>query len=374
MVGFTERFACGGLGNSMKKDTLKVLYVPSLNMGVYYWRIENYANTMVGFDNVAVNVKMFYDPSQNIAWDKVCASQSDDGKMIRETMESAFGFFNIIVFQKVQNIEGLQLISEMKAKYPDVIIIMECDDSIGEITPSNLYFHQVGLEHNMAARHALLSNAIIVSTEYLKKSVQIIVGPEKPIHVAPNCIDYTSWKVDEHPLGSKSKKRVVYVGAAGHDDDLFIAYQAMLPLLDTVEFVVRYGGFRPEWLSDSRVDFKIVDWSIPVYPQKLYDLNADLALAPLEDTEFNRCKSNLKWLEWSSIGVPIVCSEIEPFVRMKGGRYMSGNDPEEFRREIEYALKDIDDEKRKDIRKDNRRYYDIKSKTGELLTFMRGLR
>jgi hypothetical protein len=42
-------------------------------------------------------------------------------------------------------------------------------------------------------------------------------------------------------------------------------------------------------------------------------LNLDLALVPLEVNQFNRCKSNLRLLELGACGVPIVCTDIEPY-------------------------------------------------------------
>ena len=53
--------------------------------------------------------------------------------------------------------------------------------------------------------------------------------------------------------------------------------------------------------------------SIERYPAKLASLNLDLALAPLEDNLFNRCKSNLRLLEYGICGFPVICSDIQPY-------------------------------------------------------------
>jgi len=39
----------------------------------------------------------------------------------------------------------------------------------------------------------------------------------------------------------------------------------------------------------------------------------DVALAPLEKTEFNRCKSNLKALEAGHMGCAFICEDAEPY-------------------------------------------------------------
>jgi glycosyltransferase involved in cell wall biosynthesis len=39
----------------------------------------------------------------------------------------------------------------------------------------------------------------------------------------------------------------------------------------------------------------------------------DLAIAPLVDTEFNRCKSELKFLQYSAVGLPSLSSNCPPY-------------------------------------------------------------
>jgi hypothetical protein len=46
------------------------------------------------------------------------------------------------------------------------------------------------------------------------------------------------------------------------------------------------------------------------WPMKLGGLALDVGLAPLVDNKFNRCKSNIKWQEYSIAKVPGIFSEI----------------------------------------------------------------
>jgi hypothetical protein len=41
----------------------------------------------------------------------------------------------------------------------------------------------------------------------------------------------------------------------------------------------------------------------------------DIWVAPLQDNLFNRCKSSLKFLEYSALGVPGVFSQLDPYER-----------------------------------------------------------
>lgn len=49
------------------------------------------------------------------------------------------------------------------------------------------------------------------------------------------------------------------------------------------------------------------------YPRELKLRNLDLLIAPLIDSTFNRCKSNIKWLEFSAIGVPMIGQNISTY-------------------------------------------------------------
>lgn len=46
------------------------------------------------------------------------------------------------------------------------------------------------------------------------------------------------------------------------------------------------------------------------YPRELKNRRIDLLIAPLIDNRFNRCKSNIKWLEMSALGIPMIGQNI----------------------------------------------------------------
>ena len=162
-----------------------------------------------------------------------------------------------------------------------------------------------------------------------------------PIHVAPNCINYDAWKIDKRERQESEFVRVGYVGGSLHDEDILIIYKAMLPILkeeSLVRLIIRSGALRPDFLKDHpQIDFKTVSWNIDEYPQKLYDLDIDLALAPLRDTNFNRCKSAIKWLEWASLDVPVIASDIVTYHGIRKIKLVS-NEPEKWTEAIGHHI------------------------------------
>lgn len=313
---------------------MKILYVPSLNIGVCYWRIENYANELVR-QKVPVYVEYFFDPRLGLAWDKLCVDHGKTSHTIQEKLEKAFQYFDVIIFQKIQAKPGAVLVQNLKEQYPNVTIIAEIDDSLGDITPSNI--REMKDEGMWSAEHVHFSDGVICSTQHLADSVAEL-NPNR--FVAPNCIDPGSW-APILPTAKAERKRLVYVGGGGHDEDLEIIKDPMIRVLSEnpdVDFVVRYGGFALDWMKGhSQIDFKSVAWCLDEYPQKLANLNAHVALAPLRDSNFNRSKSALKWVEWGSLGVGIVASDVGPY---KGLPYaiLSGNSDEQWYAALKKAI------------------------------------
>jgi glycosyltransferase involved in cell wall biosynthesis len=56
------------------------------------------------------------------------------------------------------------------------------------------------------------------------------------------------------------------------------------------------------------------------YPKKLKELGWDIGLAPLSETEFNRGKSNIKWMEGTMAGQAMVVSDMPPYAMIENGK------------------------------------------------------
>lgn len=313
---------------------MKIVYIPTLNPGVIHWRIENYAQEMLNLHpEVSVHVNYMPGFQEQVAWDKICLGYGDVSKQIQQQLESCFRKYDVIIVQKIQYAEGLAVIQKYREMYPDVKIIAEMDDSVGHVDSSNPHYLQFAKHHKWAAEHCQISDGIICSTRYLKES---LLKFNKTIHVAPNCINTDLWKFK---LKKKKGKeiRIGYVGAGSHEHDMKIAYKAILPLLDdhNIKFIIRYGNVRPKWLKrHKKIDFKAVAWKLDKYPQELANLTLDLALAPIRDTEFNRCKSNLKYIEWASLGVPLLASFVQPYAHTNGNIHLVTNSVTSWRQYI----------------------------------------
>jgi hypothetical protein len=103
---------------------------------------------------------------------------------------------------------------------------------------------------------------------------------------------------------------VGWVGAQQHRGDLALLAPVMEALQDEVEWILM--GMCPSELRPYVCEYhQPVPYS--VYPQKLAELNLDLAVAPLEINAFNECKSDLRILEYAALAWPVIASDIHPY-------------------------------------------------------------
>ena len=97
-------------------------------------------------------------------------------------------------------------------------------------------------------------------------------------------------------------------------DDYDLIHDAVIRTAGIYQWV--FLGYLPPKLKDL-IDKKIIEHhpgtSILNYPERLRQLELNVMVAPCIDNEFNRCKSNIKWLEACALGIPLLASDIAAY-------------------------------------------------------------
>lgn len=163
---------------------------------------------------------------------------------------------------------------------------------------------------------ALEADYITVSNDYLKQKLSDL---NRNIFVLPNLLDEEFWPLTPPSNKDRDEPLVIgYMGGDSHLPDLEYITPTLLDIKTEFSDEIRFHfyGLRP---PDSLLSFSDTIWT----PIKTYDykefagdfqkMDVDLFIAPLIDNEFNRCKSPIKFFEYSSLGVPGIYSNVYPY-------------------------------------------------------------
>lgn len=214
------------------------------------------------------------------------------------------------------------------------------------------------------------ADGIITSTQALKERLQRL-NPN--IFVIPNALDEWLFKPGDEPLAvndkSPNRKVIGYMGTFTHDADLMMVLEPLRKVLrkhaGLVEMQV-VGGTASQALIQAFEGLPVQFLRPPVedvaYPRFIPWMRAnmagwDLAIAPLEETYFNSFKSDIKFLDYSALGIPGVYSKVpvyeETVVNLETG-YLAENTPDAWVDALEYCLEN--DEARQQMAANARTY------------------
>lgn len=153
------------------------------------------------------------------------------------------------------------------------------------------------------------------------KQVEIIENAldNQTLEIAENIAKYH--EASHQPVSRNHQDKIIIIYGSGtktHDADFMIAAPAIFEVMKTFPNVIMriVGDLTiPEFFSSVKDQIEYI--TSKTYSEYLRILSeSDIAIAPLEETIFNECKSNIKFIEASLFSLPSVCSPREPFRRV----------------------------------------------------------
>lgn len=220
--------------------------------------------------------------------------------------------YDMVIFQR--HFEDRVKLLWNAAKDSGAVVAYETDDDFFNIRPINPAYKYIDNNAKQNVRNFMkMSDAVIVSTEHLKKQMKTY---SQNIHVIPNMIELDQAFLSTCSYGTDGEVRIVYAGGPSHSDDFKGMEEAIVKLLDNFgnKIKVMFMGWAPPILKkDSRVIN--IGWILSVgeYLRTMALWRPHIGICPLEDNIFNRSKSNMKWLEYTSVGAVTVASSVLPY-------------------------------------------------------------
>lgn len=262
----------------------------------------------------------------------------DQAEMIimdaRSICESHIHLANTFVFERTYDMNCANFATWLRQNGKQ--IYYDIDDILTDIPPEfqkpyNFYSRpdvKQGLVANMKAAHM-----IVASTPYLARQLSHI----NDAMVIRNNLDSDSrfWK----EAYAKRQQRIDdgtitigYFASGSHIVDSPLIEQALVKIINTTKNVnFMYIGepiFKKLFESVPTNRVKNIPWISPVDILP-YTINQfDIGLCPLANIEYNKAKSDLKWMQYGLLDIPSIVSYVEPYKACAdaGLAYVSSDD------------------------------------------------
>ncbi len=329
-----------------------------------YNNFKRYSEMPIKKDNEKINVCIFHN--DNVPFDLRLASVFDiisknekfnfcivfpnDYDNFKKDIKNNLVNFDYIILQRnYYDFEIANLLIE-KSKILNFKIIYEIDDDLIHIDESNpqhdFYWGiQNQLEH-------IISNAdlVTVTTENLKQQLAYL---NNNITVIPNRLG-TFWFKKNYGIKKYKPNNIIkigYIGSIRHSWDLILIEKSIKRVKDyflkkKILIIFELIGGTTEHLDfteqievpdDKQHYFEFIDW----YKNTV---DWDIAIAPLESSNLNLTKSELKYLEYAVLGIPGVYSNIGPYANNieneKNGLLVYDNTSDEWAEKIIRLIED----------------------------------
>lgn len=313
--------------------------IPASTDGVNYYRLAAWAFEMRKYKNISVILPWFkyeIDPSRPHPWQEDMNSPTPSGdawgltvgQYIRAVIDRACELADVVVWHPMYYDWSFEYFLEMQHKHQKPFVI-EVDDNYVDVPPWNEAYHSFrnGSGYRRIAIDCMRNaDALVVTTRHLGKTYAEF---NENVYVVPNSLDF---KGDRKFIGwdavapRKHKgTRIGWIGGRAHFNDLMLVAPALREVLEQNKDVTLclvnsalklscealgkkypFEGLKNVFYADRSV-------AINRYASFMASFGYDIGIAPLVDCNFNRSKSNLRWLEYSALKTPTVATDISHF-------------------------------------------------------------
>jgi hypothetical protein len=161
-----------------------------------------------------------------------------------------------------------------------------------------------------------IADEVWVSTPDLKKT---IVEFNKNVTVIPNAHNDYIFPVKNKKSFNNDTKKVAYRGGTTHEMDVYSRIDEWTSIVNKNKKTTFYfiGARFPYLESKCDDNYVIVPGShILDYFRNMGSLNPNIFIYTLEDTQFNKAKSNISWIEATYAGAAVLAPEyLSEFIR-----------------------------------------------------------
>lgn len=264
-------------------------------------------------------------------WGREWSDTAKEYATVENFYDSIFSQYDIVWTHYTDN-EVLFSWMYVAAQKHDVKLVMDIDDNFFDVHKSNPAYKAISKGKRRKYTLATIlahCDALTVSTiplkEKLVEHIKTVHNIDIPVFVVPNYNDVTDWNFP--PTKRGENVTIGYMGSVSHDDDFFMVMPAIKTILEKYPKVVfqLMGQF-----THTKAHKVFKGWSNEL-KDRVYMINPtsqfsdfpfwlslqpwDIGIAPLIESDFNKCKSHIKWMEYSMFGITTVASKVYPYYK-----------------------------------------------------------
>lgn len=218
---------------------------------------------------------------------------------------------DIIVLQSCTDKEGIALARQYQVERGKKLVV-ECDDGL-ELNDDSPFkeSHKRMDAKFVISRTMEIADMVTTTTHYLADQLRVY---NDNIKVLPNSMDMDRWEIP-YLKNDTGKIRIGWAGSITHLEDFKMIVAPLKKIskeFKNIQFIIIGDPRIAELLDGCQVEM-MTGVPFEMWPSKLYSLRLDIGLAPLKNTYFNKCKSNIKWMEYAIASVPGVFSPFYSF-------------------------------------------------------------
>lgn len=174
-----------------------------------------------------------------------------------------------------------------------------------------------------------MCDEVTVTCDFMRKLYQERTG-KKEITVIPNFVPnfwmahlFDRKKIYDNYEKHKRKPRILYTGSGAHydvdnkvggKDDFEQLLKFVIDTRHKYQWVFM-GSFPPPltpYIQNRDIEFH--PWQdLLQYPRAIAALDVQLMIAPLQNNNFNKSKSDIKFIEAATLGIPCLCQNMETY-------------------------------------------------------------
>lgn len=217
-----------------------------------------------------------------------------------EITYSFFDGYDVLILERPSGVHDLHVIK--LAKQCGLKIVSDFDDDILHLPEMNPMFHVYEDAKQTVCECIAESDQVWVSTQGVKRSFTLL---NQNITVIPNSHDDYLQKVENKKPFNPNEKKVIWRGGGSHQPDVYEKGEFIVDMVNkNPDWMFYFLGDRFIWLEQrcGKNYQPVSQMPLMQYFEFLSTLNCQIQFHPLNNTIFNKSKSNIALIESAYAG------------------------------------------------------------------------